>query len=238
MTTKKGPIWDSCCGVFFRIAPFFYLLLIATLPMGLFPFRWSALAANVFFVFNFIPGRGYQTGMVQAGWTIGVEMAFYVVFPFIYARTKSVTLAIRALVAAFLVAAAFRAVIGDLVADPASYIDQSIFGLVPMFVFGIIAFYVVRTAGEWKHKRVIGAVLLASVPVQFYVIISGMLPFGPGIYWQGPMFACLLVGLYLLPLRLLVNAATVWLGNVSYSIYLVHGLRWPTDPRRSNALAG
>lgn len=207
---------------FFRIAPLFYLLIIVTLLMGTFKFRWSALAANMFFVFNFIPGSGYQTGMVLAGWTIGVEMAFYVVFPFIYARTKSVTLAIRSLVVAFAVAAVFRSVIGSLVADRAAYIDQSIFGLVPMFVFGIIAFYVVRAAGEWKYKRAIGAALLVTVPLQFYVIIYAMVPFGPAIYWQGPMFGCLLVGLYLLPLRLLVNAATVWLGNISYSIYLVH----------------
>ncbi|QKC67422.1 acyltransferase (plasmid) [Mesorhizobium loti] len=207
---------------FFRIAPLFYLLIIVTRLMRIFPFRWSALAANIFFVFNFIPGSGYQTAMVLAGWTIGVEMAFYVMFPFIYARTKSVTLAIRALVVAFLVAAAFRSVIGNLVADSASYINQSIFGLAPMFMFGIIAFYMVRAAGEWKHKRVIGALLLASVPLQFYVIIHGLVPFGPAIYWQGPMFGCLLVGLYLLPLRLLVNTATVWLGNISYSIYLVH----------------
>ncbi|RNJ47842.1 acyltransferase [Mesorhizobium erdmanii] len=207
---------------FFRIAPLFYLLIIVTCLLRIFPFSWSAIAANISFVFNFIPGMGYQTGMVLAGWTIGVEMAFYLVFPFIYARTKSVTLAIRALIVAFFVAAAFRAVIGNLVADPASYINQSIFGLVPMFVFGIVAFYVVQTAGEWKYKREIGAVLLASVPLQFYVIINGLVPFGPAIYWQGPMFGCLLVGLYLLPLRLLVNAATVWLGNISYSIYLVH----------------
>jgi len=148
---------------FFRIAPLFYLLIIVTRLMRIFPFRWSALAANIFFVFNFIPGSGYQTAMVLAGWTIGVEMAFYVMFPFIYARTKSVTLAIRALVVAFLVAAAFRSVIGNLVADSASYINQSIFGLAPMFMFGIIAFYMVRAAGEWKHKRVIGALLLSSV---------------------------------------------------------------------------
>ncbi|PZV40539.1 acyltransferase family protein [Mesorhizobium kowhaii] len=213
---------------FFRIAPLFYALIgLACLshwfnPAGL-PYNYKTILANLTFVFNFTPGLGYQSSVLFAGWTIGVEMAFYLVFPFIYARTKSVTLAIRALVVALVVAAVFRSVIGNLVAEPRIYIPKSIFHLAPMFMFGIIAFYVVQIAGEWTHKRAIGAILLASVPLQFYVIVSGMVPFGEPMYWQGPMFGCLLVGLYLFPIKPLVNRATVWLGNVSYSVYLVHG---------------
>lgn len=210
---------------FFRVAPLFYAIIILSYwynPAGL-PYNYKTITANLTFVFNFIPGSGYQTSVVFAGWTIGVEMAFYLVFPFIYARTKSVTLAIRALIVALVVATVFRSVIGDLVADPGIYIRQSIFDLVPMFMFGIIAFNVVQIAHEWKHKRAIGAALLTSVSLQFYVIVRGMVPFGPAIYWQGPMFCCLLVGLYLFPIRLLVNRATRWLGDISYSVYLVHG---------------
>ncbi|WP_095091396.1 acyltransferase family protein [Mesorhizobium sophorae] len=210
---------------FFRIAPLFYAVVIFSYwwnPAGL-PYNLKTILANLTFIFNFIPGRGYQTSIIFAGWTIGVEMAFYLVFPFIYAKTKSVTLAIRALVIALVVATVFRSVIGDLVADPGIYIRQSIFDLAPMFMFGIIAFHVVQIAGEWTHRRAIGAVLLASVPLQFYVIVTGRVPFGPAIYWQGPMFFCLLVGLYLFPIKPLVNAATRWLGDISYSVYLVHG---------------
>lgn len=210
---------------FFRIAPLFYAVIVLSNwynPAGL-PYDYKTVTANLTFVFNFIPGPGYQTSVVIAGWTIGVEMAFYLVFPFIYARTKSVTLAIRALIVALVVATVFRSVIGDLVADPGIYIRQSIFDLAPMFMFGIITFYVVQIAREWKHKRAIGAALLASVPLQFHMIVGGMVPFGAPIYWQGPMFGCLLVGLNLFPIKPLVNGATRWLGDISYSVYLMHG---------------
>lgn len=213
---------------FFRIAPLFYALIgLACLshwfnPAGL-PYNFKTILANLTFVFNFTPGLGFQSSVLFAGWTIGVEMAFYLVFPFIYARTKSVTLAIRALIVALVVAAVFRSAIGNLVAEPGIYIPKSIFHLAPMFMFGIIAFYVVQNAGEWKHRRAIGTALLAFVPLQFYVIVTGMVPFGPAIYWQGPMFFCLLVGLYLFPIKPLVNRATRWLGDISYSVYLMHG---------------
>ena len=207
---------------FFRIAPLFYLMIILTYFLGIFPLSWKRVLANVSFGFNFIPGTGYQTSVVLAGWTIGVEMAFYLMFPFIYARTRSVVLAIRALVIALVVATVFLSVIGSLVADRQEYVDQSIFGLTPMFMFGIIAFYVVPIAAEWKNKRAIGAALLMSVPLQFYIIVREIVPFGAPLYWQGPMFGCLLIGLYLFPIKPLVNAATVWLGNISYSLYLVH----------------
>lgn len=36
------------------------------------------------------------------------------------------------------------------------------------------------------------------------------------------MFAVLLVGLALAPIRLIVNKLTTWLGKISYSVYLVH----------------
>ena len=36
------------------------------------------------------------------------------------------------------------------------------------------------------------------------------------------MFGCLLIGLYLFPIKPLVNGATRRLGDISYSVYLVH----------------
>ncbi|MFD2056546.1 acyltransferase family protein [Mesorhizobium calcicola] len=209
---------------FFRIAPLFYVMVVFTYfyNPAVFPYNWKTILANASFIFNFVPGYGYQTSIVLAGWTIGIEMAFYLLFPFIYVRTRSVLLALIGLIISLIAAWVFRSTIGFLVADPRSYILYSLFRAAPMFMFGIIAFYMVPIADRWKNKRAIGAALLASVPLQFYAIVKGAVLFGEASYWQGLMFGCLLIGLYLFPFKLLVNRATVWLGNISYSVYLVH----------------
>jgi peptidoglycan/LPS O-acetylase OafA/YrhL len=71
---------------FFRIAPLFYLLVLAT---WLYAFRrfgirhgWDEIALSVTFLFNLVPGC--ETGVVRASWTVGVEMLFYLVFPFLF----------------------------------------------------------------------------------------------------------------------------------------------------------
>lgn len=67
---------------FFRVAPLFYTMLLVwqifySLRGGVFDVRNFLL--NILFVFNFVPTK-YESS-VAAGWTIGVEMVFYILFP-------------------------------------------------------------------------------------------------------------------------------------------------------------
>lgn len=209
---------------FFRIAPLFYLMIIVTgfFNPADFAYNWKSIAANMLFIFNFIPGHGYQTSVVLAGWTIGVEMVFYLIFPFIYARTRNIWLSIVALCLSLVVAKVFSMTIAHFVADPGTYSLLSIFYRAPIFMFGLIAFYATPLLKDRPDKKYIGAALLASVPVLFYAVTSGPLPFIDQYYWEGLMFACLVVGLGLCPIRPLVNPLIAWIGEISYSVYLVH----------------
>src|SRR6478609_6857089 len=63
---------------FFRIAPLYWLLATLILLVGGWPGTGRVLA-EYGFAFNFIPG--WQGGLVPAGWTVGVEMPFYVLLP-------------------------------------------------------------------------------------------------------------------------------------------------------------
>lgn len=80
---------------FFRIAPLFYAVLAC---MVLWPFvQWhawrvdlSTVLLNVAFMFGFAP----WSGIVWAGWTVGVEMLFYAILPVLLlaVRTKMASL--------------------------------------------------------------------------------------------------------------------------------------------------
>jgi len=67
---------------FMRIAPLFYFAVIVwTLlfsSLGA-PPETQRLLATVTFVFNLLPG--YHESVVAAGWSVGVEMLFYLLFP-------------------------------------------------------------------------------------------------------------------------------------------------------------
>jgi peptidoglycan/LPS O-acetylase OafA/YrhL len=74
----------------FRIAPLFYVLLgyevLRTWYLG----GWtspSLIVENALFLYNLDPSNAW--GIVGAGWTIGAEMLFYVLFPFFYRRIKA-----------------------------------------------------------------------------------------------------------------------------------------------------
>lgn len=81
---------------FFRIAPLFYLMLLLTglltrgdtmfVPstMAQNPHNLLNLLAHVTFVFGWIPA--YQNSWIGVEWSIGVEMTFYLLFPWLMSR--------------------------------------------------------------------------------------------------------------------------------------------------------
>lgn len=75
-------IWAYALRRFFRIAPLFYLMLCAWLYIGV-QTETGTIIRNMTFLFGFVPSE--QTSVVPAGWSIGVEVIFYLLFPFFWA---------------------------------------------------------------------------------------------------------------------------------------------------------
>lgn len=81
---------------FFRIAPVFYLMLLVSglwtkgnttvIPRSMrgHIFTWPNLLAHMTFTFGWIPW--YQNSWIGVEWSIGVEMTFYALFPFLMRR--------------------------------------------------------------------------------------------------------------------------------------------------------
>ena len=93
---KKGMAqsrWAFWARRFWRIAPLYYIaLLVAALftrgnvqfaprAMAHNPFTWGSLLAHLSFLFAWIPA--YQNSWIGVGWSIGTEMSFYLLFPWI-----------------------------------------------------------------------------------------------------------------------------------------------------------
>jgi peptidoglycan/LPS O-acetylase OafA/YrhL len=216
---------------FFRIAPLFYVVLAATLLRDFRVFgvqhEPTTILANVTFLFNLWPGK--EEGIAWASWTIGVEMLFYAIFPVLVARADTLSRAAVALLLTLLVAALYTALLHYLQLPPTLQSLQDRYGVVhhlPVFTAGLLAYRIFQRYIEpGAAPLAAGTALLLAAAYLYASLISGNLgspPFHSGYYWQAVVYGAIVLGLAIHPNKLLVNPVTLYLGKISYSLYLLH----------------
>lgn len=216
---EKRPLVGFALRRLFRIAPLFYAIML--LALWWYPGRsWGEIAANVFFVFNFF--ENFQPSIVWSGWTIGIEMPFYLIFPLIYLCIGNIWKAAAAVLLFIFLGDVFRGAATMFASNPPVYLLYAAINKLPIFGFGILAFHAVPILRGHARRREIGAICLFGSLVIFMMIHTGATALIYSWYWRGPMFCLTVLGFALNPLPFLVNKCTNWLGERSYSIYLTH----------------
>jgi len=159
-------------------------------------------------VFALVPGK--QGSLVPAGWSIGVEMLFYLVFPLLYWGLPRLRAKLLLLLAVALSAAALVRLVPAFVAP---------ITLLPVFLAGVAAFDLwQRLRGRsWWLGLLFFAVAAAVFCCQHQMVLPRL-----NTLFHCVGFAMLLLGTAMLPLRLLVNRVSSFYGEISYSVYLWH----------------
>lgn len=228
---SKKPFTDFYLHRFFRIAPLYYFALSLYLIWDRLHLDYQhpvkSIATNLTFTFNLIPGE--QTAIVWAGWTIGVEAFFYLIFPFVYKYCKTLINSIKFLILTLIIANLSKLLLPYLIHKPevlAVYQQWFFIRYMPVFAAGIVLFRI------WSSPK---QILLAQNTREslgyILLLISGLLLFtrpapiaqilGDELYSQAFAFTLLVLGLSMLPVRILVNPVLEWYGKLSYSIYLL-----------------
>lgn len=243
--------WESATTVkkfwirrFFRIAPLYYLLLIIALFYGpwfgemrdTIAHFYSGTAtessrytdhslANILthfsFLFGVLPEFGFNT--VLPDWSIGLEMQFYLLFPFIMLITMRFGYA-ASLIGIMALCCVGRYVLADYY--EAFEMPSMILIKLNIFLSGMLLAEAVRKKSLlYIAFALLGPVAsvvigLEAIPLQIameVLMILGM----TAILWQYAE-GSLMAGLIALPRKVLNNRFSTWLGDVSFSVYLLH----------------
>lgn len=238
---EAAPLRNFFIRRFFRIAPLFYLAIaFYTVMYGLGPRYWAPNGIEWWFIpLTALFAHGFHpetiTSVVPGGWSIAVEMNFYLILPFLLMLFRKdiwffaffpVTLVMYVLFKLFC----------DQFISPLYPADQqylvygfSIFNFIsqlPVFALGMITWRLLENPHylQWlgRRKLWVGLVVIGGI------VAVALLP--DGIRRRlvehhvtfGLLFCAFAVLLARHPVRILVNPLVTFFGKVSFSMYLVH----------------
>lgn len=205
----------------FRIGPLFLVAIVFYIwrdgyLFGISHSAWEiALSASM--LFNLSPAN--QHSIVWAGWTIGVEVLFYLAFPLVLTVCRDLASRVAGLFISssvyLIINALYPEVIGPL----------SVLRFLPVFFLGMIAFSIYDRAHQ-RAGRSIGASLVGAGVLGLTYMVTAhpvTLPFFVGDVWQGGFWACILLGSgFSGALSWVSTRVSKTFGALSFGIYLAH----------------
>lgn len=220
----------------FRIAPmFWFALVLATLVFFGKTTFWSPNGigiADVALTALFLHGIHPESvnSVIPGGWSVAVEVMFYLILPVLYTYARTIASALMWLLISvgiyLLFGSVAQAYFDRTLPENARYLSSiyswymSLPAQLPVFMMGILAFLVVKE-GRLKPfyayaVACAGGLLLLSMPIP---ADNHMLP--RHLLW-GAVFAMFIVANVQRPFFLFDNPLMRILGRISYSAYLLH----------------
>ena len=223
---------------YFRIAPLYYSAILFYFTLGILKnylnhhsfdpqpaYTLTAILSNVLFVHGLYPPG--NNSIVPGGWSIGTEMLFYLVFPFIYTLTKEmssstcVRLTVKVCVLIFGLEVAIKYFFNSSV-DNNAFIYFSILNQLPVFLIGICAFKIQSSKRHQALKMCFAVLLLCLSCLLLNINIA--------MDYRGfliPILSAIAFAILVPQLKTIHSQGFIFLllkniGRLSYSIYILH----------------
>jgi peptidoglycan/LPS O-acetylase OafA/YrhL len=231
----SSPVMSFYINRLARIAPLFYFWLLLALIRD-FIFKGSEaqhgaleISANVLFLFNLY--EPFQKGIVWASWTIGVEMLFYGLFPFIKRAgldnlIKTTLIMVLSLILVILAQSdkvdqsEFSGRLLQTLFDGVGF-----FHVLPIFLMGVVTYHVHVALSSFRSNMLrlwLGRLFLITSIISLSILAINN-PTGLIAYYSTALaYSLLLLGLAPLSVKIIVNPFTTYIGKISYSLYLNH----------------
>lgn len=220
------------CKRLIRILPLYYLMTIGTFALlVLFPSMFAQTKADPVFLIKsllFIPfdiGGGILQPLMRIGWTVNCEIFFYLLF----LLALKISHKYRGLICSCLIL--FFVILAATI--PGNFAPLTFYGAPVMleFILGIISYYIARWIYTVHSRQSLPKLLLPICIIIFTILflmlmvtkpIINILGFRRPFVWGIPAFILVLcifiIGLFVRKMP----AAFVRLGNISFSLYLMH----------------
>jgi peptidoglycan/LPS O-acetylase OafA/YrhL len=225
---------------YFRIAPLFYVSVLAYgFFYGLAPRHWAPTGIDwqdIGLTVLFLHGWHPETinSVVPGGWSIAVEMTFYLLVPWLFRTLINLRATLAALFVCLFTSYAGSELLARVLQGAYSpehqYLVKAfssfwIFAQAPVFICGILVFHLSRRFREGNRQT---AYLLLILSHGLFLLIAFRLVPASVLLPQHVLFAfsfiLLALSLHHFPVPLYVNRFTILVGKLSFSIYLVHWL--------------
>jgi peptidoglycan/LPS O-acetylase OafA/YrhL len=228
MVISSQKLFGSSCstGIFFRkriarIVPVYWLTTLVAIPAFGRPIDFAHFLGSLFF----IPARnaaGHIVPINGVGWTLNFEMFFYLIFALLLPLRRELSIVLCAAILLGLV------VIGHFsrFTNPALLVWSD--PLVIEFVVGMALAVVYQKNLSLPLWARLGCIVIGVAGIWFYPA-SGNVPSGFRAFGWGIPAALIFAGAVFVrrdrpPENWFGTTAVVWLGDYSYSLYLIHPL--------------
>jgi len=224
---------------FFRISPMYYLAALTYGAIFYFLPRYNdgkplvlwKMLANLFYVNGVLPGA--INYVPPGGWSVGVEMLFYLCLPFLFVRIKNHKAAITWFVLLAAASVVLKLVIRYvLIAHGINYQNPETWFLYfwfpnqfPVFFLGFILYFVLQqisVSSKFKTYTLFTLSTIAMALISYFMPVIDPHSFMPEHIIVAIFFS---INIFLLaqhPFIIFNNRITRFLGEISFSLYLVH----------------
>jgi Predicted acyltransferases len=216
---------------FFRIAPMYYLGIIYFLwqndfTASLLGDKIIASPTNILANFLFLHGLSpfWINSLVPGGWTITVEMTFYCFVPYLFKKIKNAEQAFNFLLISLFIRLFSNFILNKIITiDNAelwkAYLSSYLLNQLPIFALGIIMYFVIKNNSAKTLFTAKNIFLSAIILMANFLILK---EFIPEFFLFGIVFLILGVFLNKNRIKTIVNPLFIFMGKISYSMYLVH----------------
>ena len=205
----------------FRIAPLFYLIIFYNYLNNSSSLKDAII--NILFIFNFVPGMHYSA--VAAGWTIGVEVPVYLMLPFMILKFRTLVQVTLLTIIGGIISVTARLLLSH-ISVLGDYVYFALPSNIAVFGLGALAYHLVKVYSLnafFRRAIVTGSIFsliaLTTIPSGYPLsaprldILLWSISFGLLCMWQA-----------IRPSHVLSGRPIQWIGERSYSIYLLHPL--------------
>lgn len=222
---------------FFRIAPLYYFfalfyMSIEIIKTGFFNVPYWKILVNILFLNGFFPTA--INYIPPGGWSVGVEMIFYTTIPYLYKFIRNWKRALILLIFAILFSNLINLIDWYLVSKYTTYNYYNIRSWFfyfwfpnqfPVFVFGILFFYIISKLIIPKHISLIFLILSVS----FFILLSqfNFSLYYPYYFFQREyiypiVFCFFLIGIKDYNFNNSFQSIFILIGRYSFCMYLLH----------------